>query len=239
MAKRDYYEILGIAKSASEQEIKKAYKRLAMKYHPDRNPDNKEAEAKFKELSEAYEVLSDSQKREAYNRFGHEGVHAAGGTSGFGADQFSDVFSDIFSDFFGGGSTRGRQRNSGARSGSDIGYDLSVSLEQAYHGDKIKIKLPTLVSCTTCHGSGARSGSKPSACTTCHGSGHVRMQQGFFAIQQTCPACAGQGKVISDPCTDCRGKGRVRKTRSLMVKIPAGVDNGDRIRQLISQKFSF
>ena len=231
MAKQDYYQVLGVSKGASEQEIKKAYKRLAMKYHPDRNPDDKQAESKFKELSEAYEVLSDKQKRATYDQFGHEGLNAAGGTSGFNANQFSDVFGDIFSDFFGGApGGGGRGRRSAARAGADMGYDLSITLEQAYNGDKIKIKLPSLVSCDTCHGSGAKAGAKPTTCSTCRGSGHVRMQQGFFAVQQTCPTCGGEGQTISDPCASCNGRGRVRKTKSLMVKIPAGVDNGDRIR---------
>ena len=228
MAKRDYYEILGVSKTAEAGEIKKSYRRLAMKYHPDRNKDNAEAEVKFKEAKEAYEVLSDSDKRAAYDRFGHEGVRAAGGgQGGFGAEGFSDIFGDVFGDIFGGG-----RRGGGAQvfRGADLAYELRLDLEQAVSGDNVTIDVPTQVTCETCDGSGARKGTEPVTCSTCNGAGQVRMQQGFFSIQQTCPACKGTGTMIQDPCESCHGAGRVRKTKTLSVKVPAGVDNGDRIR---------
>lgn len=227
MAKRDYYEILGVQKGASEQDVKKAYRRIAMKYHPDRNPDDKSAEDKFKEASEAYEVLSDEQKRSAYDQFGHAGVdsnNGFGGQGGFG--NFSDIFGDVFGDIFGGG---GRRRGGPAR-GSDLQYNLQLDLEQAVRGDTVKITIPTLVNCEVCDGSGARKGSSPSACSTCGGVGQVRMQQGFFSVQQTCPTCRGRGKVITDPCGSCHGQGRVQEQKTLSVKVPPGVDTGDRIR---------
>lgn len=224
MAKRDYYEVLGVSKTASTDEIKKAYRRLAMKHHPDRNKDDESASVRFKEAKEAYEILRDADKRAAYDRFGHEGVR--GGGFG-GAEGFSDIFGDVFGDIFGGGRARG-----GAQvfRGADIGYELKLDLETAVTGDTVKIEVPTQVACKTCDGSGARAGTEPSRCSTCEGIGQVRMQQGFFSIQQTCPACKGAGTVISDPCTDCHGRGRVQKTRTLSVKVPAGVDDGDRIR---------
>lgn len=227
MAKRDYYEILGVAKGVSEADLKKAYRRVAMKYHPDRNPDDKDAEEKFKEASEAYEVLSDENKRAAYDQYGHAGVEGAGGMGGgFGGGGFSDIFGDVFGDIFGGG---GGGRRGPAR-GSDLRYTLELSLEDAVKGTSVKIKVPTLVSCKTCDGSGAKAGTKPATCTTCGGHGQVRMQQGFFSVQQTCPTCRGKGKIITDPCKDCHGHGRVEETKTLNVKVPPGVDNGDRIR---------
>ena len=231
MAKRDYYEVLGVSKSASADEIKKSYRRLAMKYHPDRAKDDDGAEAKFKEVKEAYEVLSNEEKRATYDRFGHEGVRASAGSGpgagGFGAEGFSDIFGDVFGDIFGGG-----RRGGGSQvfRGADLGYELKLDLEQAVSGDNITIDVPTQVSCETCGGSGAKKGTEPTQCTTCGGAGQVRMQQGFFSIQQTCPACKGSGTVISDPCDTCHGAGRTRKTRTLSVKVPAGVDDGDRIR---------
>ena len=232
MAKRDYYEVLGVSKSASADEIKKAYRRLAMKHHPDRNKDDDKAEARFKEAKEAYEVLKDDEKRATYDRFGHDGLRAgagAGGRGGFGAEGFSDIFGDVFGDIFGGGGRRGGTGPQVFR-GADLGYELQLDLEKAVSGDNITIDVPTQVTCDTCSGSGAKKGSEPVKCSTCSGVGQVRMQQGFFSIQQTCPACKGAGTTIADPCTTCNGRGRVRKTRTLSVKVPAGVDNGDRIR---------
>ncbi len=228
MAKRDYYEVLGVSRSATADEIKKAYRRLAMKHHPDRNTGDESAEAKFKEAKEAYEVLSDADKRAAYDRFGHDAVRgAAGGAGGgFGPEGFSDIFGDVFGDIFGGG----RQRGSQVFRGADLGYELRLDLEKAVSGDSVTIDVPTQVSCDTCDGSGARKGSEPVKCQTCGGVGQVRMQQGFFSIQQTCPACKGAGTTIADPCESCHGRGRVRKTKTLSVKVPAGVDDGDRIR---------
>ncbi|MEJ2041722.1 MAG: molecular chaperone DnaJ [Reinekea sp.] len=229
MSKRDLYEVLGVSKSADEKEIKKAYRRMAMKYHPDRNPDDKEAEAKFKEISEAYEILTDAQKRQAYDQFGHAGV---GGQQGFGgggagAGSFSDIFGDVFGDIFGGGGSRGR---SSVQRGSDLKYNLELTLEEAVRGVEKSIRVPTLVHCETCDGSGAKKGTSPVTCTTCGGSGQVRMQQGFFAVQQTCPSCSGAGKIIKDPCGSCYGRGVKEETKTLNVKIPPGVDTGDRIR---------
>ncbi|SEJ03525.1 molecular chaperone DnaJ [Pseudomonas linyingensis] len=231
MAKRDYYEVLGVERGASEAELKKAYRRLAMKYHPDRNPDDKAAEEKFKEANEAYEVLSDASKRSAYDQYGHAGVDPSmGGGGGFGAGNanFSDIFGDVFSDFFGGGG-RGGQRG-GPQRGSDLRYTLELDLEEAVRGTTVTIRVPTLVACKPCEGSGAKKGSAPVACTTCGGIGQVRMQQGFFSVQQTCPRCHGSGKMISDPCGSCHGQGRVEEHKTLSVKVPAGVDTGDRIR---------
>jgi molecular chaperone DnaJ len=228
MSKRDYYEVLGVERSASEQDIKKAYRRLAMKYHPDRNPDSKEAEEKFKEAKEAFEVLSNPEKRRAYDQFGHAGVDPSQGGFGGGAGgaSFSDIFGDVFGDIFGsraGGSRRPRR-------GADLRYNLELSLEEAVHGTQAKIHVPTYVSCETCNGSGAKKGTSPTSCDMCGGVGQVRMQQGFFSVQQTCPKCHGQGTMIKDPCGTCHGQGRVRKEKTLSVKIPAGVDTGDRIR---------
>ena len=228
MSKRDYYEVLGVSKTATDQELKKAYKRLAMKYHPDRNP-GQDGEERFKEAKEAYEVLSSEEKRAAYDRFGHEGLSGAGfGAGAAGASSFSDIFGDVFGDIFGGAGGAGRQSRQ-AR-GSDLRYNLELSLENAVSGTTVEIKIPTYVNCDTCDGSGAKKGTSPTTCTTCGGAGQVRMQQGFFSIQQTCPACHGQGTVISDPCPSCSGQGRVKKVKTLSVKVPAGVDTGDRIR---------
>ncbi|MCK9563949.1 MAG: molecular chaperone DnaJ [Bacteroidales bacterium] len=229
MAKRDYYDILGVSRDASEADIKKAYRRVAMKHHPDRNPDDAEAEEKFKEASEAYEVLSDADKRAAYDRYGHDAVSGAGGGfggAGAGAGAFSDIFGDVFGDIFGGG---GRGRGGPAR-GSDLRYDLELDLEEAVRGTTATIRVPTLVECDECDGSGAKKGSKPLTCGTCGGVGQVRMSQGFFQVQQTCPQCRGRGVLISDPCGKCHGRGVQEETRTLSVKVPAGVDNGDRIR---------
>ncbi|MGZ8316200.1 MAG: molecular chaperone DnaJ [Telluria sp.] len=229
MAKRDFYEILGVAKGASEEEIKKSYRKLAMKYHPDRNPDSKESEEKFKEVKEAYEMLTNPEKREAYDRYGHAGVDPnMGGGGGFGGGGFADSFGDIFGDIFGGG--RGRGAGPQVYRGADLRYNLEITLEQAAHGFDTTIRVPSWDKCDTCHGTGAKPGTSPTTCTTCAGHGQVRMQQGFFSIQQTCPKCHGSGKVITDPCAPCGGQGRIKRNKTLEVKIPAGIDNGMRIR---------
>jgi len=228
MAKRDYYDVLGVNRDADDEAIKKAYRKLAMKWHPDRNPDNPKAEEHFKEAKEAYEVLGDEQRRAAYDRFGHAGVDpsaAAGAGFGAGFGGFAEAFGDIFSDIFGAGRTR-----SSVFRGADLRYNLEISLEQAAHGTETKIRIPTFVACTTCDGTGAKAGTKPQTCPTCAGQGQVRMQQGFFSIQQTCPRCHGGGRIIADPCNACSGAGRVKTNKTLAVKIPAGVDEGDRIR---------
>ncbi|UCD30833.1 MAG: molecular chaperone DnaJ, partial [Desulfobacterales bacterium] len=230
--KRDYYEVLGLSRNASEAEIKKAFKRLAMKHHPDRNPDDEGAVEKFKEAKEAYEVLADAQKRAAYDQFGHAGVEGAGmgGPGGFGGGaSFSDIFGDVFGDIFGGG-RGGARGGSRAYRGDDLQYNLELSLEEAVAGTKVDIRIPTHVKCEECDGSGAKQGTTPTTCSTCGGVGQVRMQQGFFSLQQTCPRCHGKGKMITDPCGACHGHGRIQKHKTLSVKIPAGVDNGDRIR---------
>jgi molecular chaperone DnaJ len=230
MSKRDYYEVLGVSRDVNEADLKKAYRRLAMKHHPDRNADNAESEDKFKEAKEAYDVLSNAQKRAAYDQFGHAGVDPSAGMGGggFGGGDFGDIFGDVFGDIFGGA----RRRGGGPRAhrGADLRYNLELSLEEAVAGTTVDIRVPTLVNCETCDGSGAKKGTTATTCTTCGGVGQVRMQQGFFSVQQTCPNCRGQGKTISDPCPDCRGQGRVQKHKTLSVKVPAGVDNGDRIR---------
>jgi molecular chaperone DnaJ len=223
MAKRDYYEVLGVNRDASADDIKKAYRRLAMKHHPDRNPDNAKSEELFKEAKEAYEVLSDANKRPAYDQHGHAGVDPAAGAAGMGG--FADAFGDIFGDIFGGG--RGR---SNVYRGADLRYNLEIGLEEAARGTETKIRIPTMEECETCDGSGAKPGTKPVKCTTCDGHGQVRMQQGFFSIQQTCPKCRGAGKMVESPCPTCRGAGRLKQHKTLSVKIPAGVDEGDRIR---------
>ena len=233
MSKRDYYEILGVQKNATEKELKKAFKKLAMKHHPDRNQENKEeAEEKFKEAKEAHEVLSDAQKRAAYDQFGHAGVdQSAGFGGGGGGGNFNDVFGDVFGDMFGGGGGgRGRAGAAQVQRGSDLRYNLELSLEDAVAGTTVKIRVPTQVKCDECNGSGAKKGTSPTTCGTCHGQGQVRMQQGFFTMQQTCPVCHGRGKEIKEPCKKCHGHGRVEKQKTLSVKVPAGVDNGDRIR---------
>ena len=227
MSKRDYYEVLGVDRSAADQEIKKAYRRIAMKYHPDRNPDDQDADAKFKEATEAYDVLMNAEKRSAYDQFGHAGVDQNMGGGFQGGASFSDIFGDVFGDIFGGGGGGGRQ---GPQRGSDLRYTMEVSLEEAVRGATREIKVPTLQHCDTCDGSGAKPGSNPVTCGSCGGSGQVRMQQGFFQVQQTCPKCRGRGKTISDPCLDCRGQGLLEKTKTLSVKVPPGVDTGDRIR---------
>jgi molecular chaperone DnaJ len=230
MSKRDYYEVLGVSRDADAKEIKKAYRRLAMKHHPDRNPDDAAAEEKFKEATEAYDILSDDQKRAAYNQFGHAGVDpGAGRGAGFGGgSSFSDIFGDVFGDIFGGaGSGGGRSR---ANRGADLRYTLELDLEEAVRGTSVKIRIPAQVECKTCSGTGAEKGSKPETCTTCNGAGQVRMQQGFFSIQQTCPHCRGAGKVIRKPCKTCHGSGLEEEQKTLSVKVPAGVDTGDRIR---------
>jgi molecular chaperone DnaJ len=231
MSKRDFYEVLGVAKGADDKEIKKAYRRMAMKFHPDRNPDDKGADAKFQEVNEAYEVLADPQKRQAYDQFGHAGVDGQsgfGGAGGAGAGNFSDIFGDVFGDIFGGSGGRGGR--SSVQRGSDLKYNMELTLEEAVRGVEKSIRVPTLVNCNTCDGSGAKKGTSPTTCNTCGGSGQVRMQQGFFAVQQTCPTCSGAGKIIKDPCNSCYGRGVKEETKTLNVKVPPGVDTGDRIR---------
>jgi molecular chaperone DnaJ len=227
--KKDFYEVLGVNRDASDEEIKKAYRKLAMKYHPDRNPDSKEAEEKFKEIKEAYEILSEPDKRRAYDTYGHAGVNpqmgGGPGPEGFGG--FAEAFGDIFGEIFGGGRRGG---GSQVYRGADLRYNMEITLEQAARGTETKIRIPTLEQCDTCHGSGARPGTKPKTCDTCQGQGQVRLQQGFFSIQQTCPKCHGTGKTIADPCTTCHGAGRVKGHKTLSVKIPAGVDDGNRVR---------
>ena len=226
MAKRDYYEILSVARNASEAEIKQAYRRLAMKHHPDRNAGDQVAEEKFKEAKEAYDVLSDGRKRAAYDQFGHAGVESAAGGGYGGPADLGDIFGGVFRDIFGGG---GRGGGQGYR-GADLRHLLELSLEEAVFGVTAKIRVPTLVGCAACAGSGAKPGTKPTTCATCRGVGQVRMQQGFFSIQQTCPRCQGKGTIIPEPCETCRGAGRIEEQKTLSVKVPAGVDNGDRIR---------
>ncbi|ANQ84227.1 chaperone protein DnaJ [Azoarcus olearius] len=230
MSKRDYYEVLGVNRDAGDDEIKKAYRKLAMKYHPDRNPDSKEAEEKFKEAKEAYEVLSDAQKKAAYDRYGHAGVDPSmgGGGGGQGFEGFADAFGDIFGDLFGGRGGGGGRSN--VYRGADLRYNLEISLEEAARGAEKTIRIPTVEECGTCHGSGAKPGTQPKTCPTCGGAGQVRIQQGFFSIQQTCPKCHGTGRIIPDPCGDCGGAGRVKKQKTLEVKIPAGIDEGMRLR---------
>lgn len=230
--KRDYYEILGVPKNASEEEMKKAYRKLAMKYHPDRNHGDgaKESEAKFKEVKEAYEMLSDAQKRAAYDQYGHAGVDPnmrGPGAEGFGG--FAEAFGDIFGDVFGGGGGRARGGRQVYR-GSDLSYAMEITLEEAAEGKDAQIRIPSWDECGTCHGSGAKPGTKPITCTTCHGQGSVQMRQGFFSVQQTCPQCRGTGKIIPEPCVTCHGQGKIKNNKTLEVKIPAGIDDGMRIR---------
>ena len=228
MSKQDFYQTLGIAKNSTDAEIKKAYRRQAMKHHPDRNPGNKTSEQKFKEAKEAYEVLSDPQKRSTYDQFGHAGMNTQSGMGGgFNpGDSFNDIFGDMFGDIF--GSRRGQRSNT--QRGSDLRYNLTLDLEQAVFGDTIKIKIPSLTTCSPCKGSGAKTGTSRATCQKCDGRGNVRVQQGFFTLQQTCPACRGTGQTIPYPCADCNGSGRVQKNRTISIKIPSGVDNNDRIR---------
>jgi len=227
--KKDLYDILGVNRDASDEDIKKSYRKLAMKFHPDRNPDSKDAEEKFKEAKGAYEILSDPEKRRAYDAYGHAGINPqmGGGPGGEGFGGFSEAFGDIFGEIFGGRGGRGGQQ---VYRGADLRYNMDITLEQAARGTETKIRIPSLDECGTCHGSGAKPGTQPKTCHTCNGQGQVRMQQGFFSIQQTCPTCHGTGKVIPDPCTVCSGSGRVKNHKTLSVKIPAGVDDGDRIR---------
>ena len=232
MAQADYYDLLGLERGADAAAVKSAFRKAAMKYHPDRNQDNPDAEQKFKEVNEVYEVLSDEQKRAAYDRFGHAafqngGMGGAGGM-GAGAGGFSDIFEDIFGEFMGGAG--GGRRRGGPGRGADLKYNLEISLEDAFNGKSTDISVPGSVGCETCDGSGAKAGSGPTHCGTCKGAGRVRMQQGFFTIERTCPQCQGEGKVIADPCTDCGGQGRVRRERSLKVDVPAGIESGTRIR---------
>ncbi|HVZ45661.1 MAG TPA: molecular chaperone DnaJ [Ramlibacter sp.] len=238
-SKRDYYEVLGVPKNASEDEIKKAYRKLAMKHHPDRNQGDaaKDAEARFKEAKEAYEMLSDAEKRAAYDQFGHAGVDpsmrggAGPGAEGFGG--FAEAFGDIFGDIFGQAGAGGARRGGGGRHvyrGADLSYAMEVTLEEAAKGKDAQIRIPSWSECETCHGTGAKPGTQAKTCNTCHGQGVVQMRQGFFSVQQTCPHCRGSGKIIPDPCTTCHGQGKVKKQRTLEVKIPAGIDDGMRIR---------
>jgi molecular chaperone DnaJ len=222
MSKRDCYEVLGVSRDATEKEIKKAYKRLAMKYHPDRTKGDDALEEKFKEVKEAYEILTDPQKRAAFDQYGHDGVNQQGhGGGGFGGGGFDDIFGDIF----GGG-----RRSQRAQQGSDLRYNMELTLEEAVKGISKEIQIPTLVHCEQCNGSGAKKGTEAKTCSTCHGQGQVQMRQGFFAVNQTCPTCRGKGKIITDPCNKCHGEGRYERSKTLSVKIPAGVDTGDRIR---------
>lgn len=237
MSKRDYYETLAVNRDADADTIKKAYRKLAMKLHPDRNPGNAEAEEKFKEINEAYEVLSSAEKRAAYDRFGHAGVDSSaggGGGGGAGFDGFADAFSDIFGDLFGGGARGARGPAGGGRSsvyrGADLRYNLEISLEEAARGAEKTIRIPTIEECATCKGSGARAGSTAQSCPHCNGSGQLRVQQGFFSLQQTCPHCHGSGKYIADPCGSCRGAGRTKSTKTLEIKIPTGIAAGMRLR---------
>jgi len=224
MSKRDYYDVLGVSRNAGDDEIKKVYRKLAMEHHPDRNPDNPKSEDRFKEAKEAYEILSDPNKRTAYDQQGHAGVDPSmggGNPHGFSSDTFGDVFGDIFG---------GQGTQSNVYRGADLRYNMEITLEQAARGTETKIRVPTMASCDSCHGSGAKQGTSPSTCPTCNGHGQVRMQQGFFSIQQTCPKCHGSGKFVSNPCGKCFGEGRTKQHKTLSVKIPAGVDDGDRIR---------
>ena len=232
MSKRDYYKVLDVPKTATEAEIKKAYRRLAMKYHPDRNPGDTEAEERFKEAKEAYEVLTDQQKRAVYDQYGHAGVEAAaagarGRAGSSSADAFGDIFGDVFGDIFGTARRGGRSQ---VFRGADLRFELELDLPQAVFGHTVEIEVPKLVECEVCHGTGAAKGSSAVTCDTCGGAGQVRVSQGFFQLQQTCPKCRGAGTLIRNPCDSCFGQGRVRRTRKLSVKIPAGVDTGDRIR---------
>jgi molecular chaperone DnaJ len=228
MAKRCYYEVLGVGRGASDADLKTAYRKQAMKYHPDRNPGDGEAEHRFKEVNEAYEVLKDGDKRSTYDRFGHAAFEQASGGHGFGAE-FASSFADIFDDFFGMGGAR-RSRGSGRERGADLRYNMEITLEEAYAGKNAQIRIPTSITCDTCSGSGAKAGSKPKVCTTCGGHGKIRHAQGFFTLERTCPACQGRGQVIDNPCPACGGLGRMSRERALSVNIPPGVEDGTRIR---------
>ena len=235
MAKRDYYEVLGVNRDASEDDIKKSYRKLAMKYHPDRNPDNPKAEESFKEAKEAYEMLSDPQKRAAYDQYGHAGVDpsAAGGPGGFGGGgfgNFSDAFGDIFGDIFGQGG--GRHAGPQVYKGADLRYNMDITLEQAAEGYTTQIRVPSWSDCKPCHGTGAEPGTKAEKCSTCDGHGQVRVQQGFFSMQQTCPKCRGTGEYIPKPCKTCHGSGKHKEQKTLEIKIPAGIDDGMRVRSV-------
>ena len=227
MSQRDYYEILSVERTCTEVELKTAFRKSAMQHHPDRNPGDPQAEVRFKECNEAYSILSDPQKRAAYDRFGHAGVQqgGGGGFQGDPADIFGSVFGDVFGEMFGGG-----RRSNGPARGQDLRYDLEITLEQAFAGAEVEISAATTQTCEPCGGSGAKPGTQPTTCTTCAGQGRVRASQGFFAIERTCPRCGGAGRVIADPCRACHGQGQVRKERTLQVRIPAGVDDGARIR---------
>ncbi|MBF0162559.1 MAG: molecular chaperone DnaJ [Magnetococcales bacterium] len=233
---RDLYEILGVGRDAQEADIKKAYRKLAMELHPDRNPNDKSAESKFKEVNAAYEVLKDPKKRSIYDQYGHAGLGQGGGGGGFSADPggfgggFGDIFEEFFGDIFGGGGGRGQRSTGGGQRGEDFRYDLTVTLETVMNGSEERIRIPTIIVCTTCSGSGAKSGSGPENCSTCGGAGQVRTQQGFFSVARSCPTCRGQGRIIRNPCGTCQGQGRVRSEKTLTVKIPPGVDTGNRIR---------
>ena len=240
MSKRDYYEVLGVPRDADDAALKSAFRKQAKKYHPDQNQDNPEAEAKFKELNEAYDALKDPQSRAAYDRFGHQafengspGGPGGPGGPGFGQDfasSMSDIFDDLFGEFVGGGQRGGGRRGGGRTRGADLRYNMEISLDEAYEGKTAQIKVPTAVTCETCSGSGAKKGTSPSTCGMCHGAGKVRASQGFFTVERTCPTCGGRGEVIQDPCEACNGAGRIEKERTLQVNIPSGVEDGTRIR---------
>ena len=230
MAKRDFYDVLGVSKNASPEELKSAYRKLAIKHHPDKNPDNKNSEEKFKEASEAYGILSDQEKKQNYDNFGHAAFEGGGGrqSGGFGGADFSDIFEDFFGDF--GGGSRSRNSRSSNNRGSDLRYDLSISLEEAFGGKKQDIKFSTTEKCNTCKGNGSKPGYSPDKCTYCGGNGKVRSNQGFFTVQQTCPQCNGNGEEITNPCNDCSGQGKKNASKKISVTIPKGVDDGTRIR---------
>ena len=238
MAKRDYYQVLGVSRSADEKELKAAYRRLAKQYHPDANPGDKTAEHKFKEINEAYDVLKDPQRRAAYDRFGHAAFEMGGGSNPFREGNFgpefsssmSDIFEDLFGEFMGGGRRGGGRRGQASARGSDLRYNMEISLTEAFTGKTAQIRVPTSVTCEACDGKGAKPGTSPKTCSTCNGQGAVRSSSGFFTVERTCPSCQGRGQVISDPCSNCSGQGRVTRERTLSVNIPAGVEDGTRIR---------